>query len=319
MESTRHEDVAGPDEAGLRLDRFCAARHPEVSRTRLAGLIKDGRVRLDGRPARPSERLAEGSVVVLEIPPLEDERLVPEERPLVVLHEDDDLLVLDKPADLVVHPGAGVQGGTLAAALLFRDPGLAGVGGEGRSGLVHRLDRGTTGVMVVARNEAAHHALQEQFRARTVEKLYHAIVWGRPREPEGRVDLPVGRDPRVRLRMATCVAGARAAVSLYRTRAEVPGFAFLEVRILTGRTHQVRVHLAAIGHPIVGDETYGGIRIASVTDPRRRQALKQVDRPLLHAARLALDHPRTGERMVFTAPWPDDLSAAWSALGGPLP
>ena len=312
--SARHE--AGPEDEGLRLDRFCALCHPEVSRSRLAAAIREGRVTLDGRAARPSESLRAGARIAIDFPPAADDTLVPEAIALSIVHEDDELLVLDKPAGLVVHPGAGVREGTLAAALLHHDPALAGVGGAGRSGLVHRLDRGTSGLMVVARTDAAHRALAAQFHARTVEKAYDAIVWGRPREREGEIDLGVGRDPKNRVRMRAGVAGGRAARSLYRVIEEVPGFALLEVRILTGRTHQVRVHLAALGHPIVGDVTYGGERSASVGDPRRRQAARAIGRPALHARRLAFDHPRTGVRVRFEAPWPDDLRALWSALGG---
>jgi 23S rRNA pseudouridine1911/1915/1917 synthase len=312
--AARHE--AGPGDEGLRLDRFCALRHPEVSRSRLAALIREGRITLDGRAARPSEPLRAGARIAIDFPPADDDTLVPEAIALSIVYEDAELLVLDKPAGLVVHPGAGVREGTLAAALLHHDPALAGVGGAGRSGLVHRLDRGTSGLMVVARSDAAHRALAAQFHARTVEKIYDAIAWGRPREREGEIDLGVGRDPKNRLRMRAGVAGGRAARSLYRVLEEVPGFARLEVRILTGRTHQVRVHLAALGHPIVGDATYGGERSASVGDPKRRQAVRAIGRPALHARRLAFDHPRTGARVFFEAPWPDDLRVLWSALGG---
>ncbi len=310
----RHE-VAEPEE-GLRLDRFCARHHPEVSRSRLALLIREGRVRLDGRPSRPSETVRRGAVVEVEIPPPVDARLAPEPIPLRIVYEDDELIVLDKPAGLVVHPGAGVREGTLAAALLHRYPGLAGIGGEGRAGLVHRLDRGTTGLMVVARQDAALRALSAQFRQREVEKIYDAIVWGRPRDAEGEIDLAVGRDPRRRVKMRAGVRGGRSARSLYRVVEEVPGFARLEVRILTGRTHQVRVHLAALGHPIVGDATYGGERSASLTDARRRTAVRALGRPALHARRLAFVHPRTGERVAFETAWPEDLCTLWSALGG---
>jgi 23S rRNA pseudouridine1911/1915/1917 synthase len=310
---------AGPDDEGLRLDRFCALRHPEISRSRLAAWIREGRVTLDGRPARPSEAVRAGTQVEIDFPPPVDDTLRPEPIALALVYEDEDLLVLDKPPGLVVHPGAGVREGTLAAALLHHDPALAGVGGAGRSGLVHRLDRGTSGLLVVARSDAAHRALAAQFHARRVEKIYDAITWGRPRVREGEIDLGVGRDPRLRVRMRAGVAGGRTARSLYRVVEEVPGFARVEVQILTGRTHQVRVHLAALGHPIVGDATYGGERSASVGDPRRRQAVRAIGRPALHARRLAFDHPRTGLRVAFEAPWPADLRDLWCALGGRWP
>lgn len=308
--------TVGVAQAGARLDRFCAAVHPEQSRSRLTSLIKAGRVLVDGRPARPSEPLRAGCVVTLAIPPPRDERVVPEEIPLYLLYEDEAVIVIDKPADLVVHPGAGVQTGTLVAALLHHDPQIAGVGGEGRAGLVHRLDRGTTGVMVIARTELAHRALVEQFQARRVEKRYHAIVWGRPRQGEGSIELTVGRDPRQRTKMSTRAPRGRAAHSEYSVLQDLPGFALLAVQIHTGRTHQVRVHLSAIGHPLVGDKTYGGDRGGSLTDVARRTAVARFMRPALHAARLAFEHPTRGERLLFEAPWPADLTALWSALGG---
>ncbi|MFN7965486.1 MAG: RluA family pseudouridine synthase [Acidobacteriota bacterium] len=315
--SFRHQ-VSSADE-GLRLDRFCATHHSEHSRSRLTELIKAGQVQLDGRSARPSELVRAGSIVTIELPPAHDDRLVPEAIPLSVLYEDDALLVIDKQAGLVVHPGAGVKQGTLAAALLNRDPRLAGVGGEGRAGLVHRLDKGTTGVIVIARHELAHRALHAQFVARGVNKLYDALVWGRPRQSSGSIDLPVGRDPKNRVKMSTRSKQARAAESRYEVKQELPGFAWVQVQILTGRTHQVRVHLTALGHPLIGDQTYGGARAASVMDPVRRRAILALQRPALHARRLELDHPTSGERMAFEAPWPDDLEQLWRALGGVHP
>lgn len=316
---TEHRLEVGPGDAGARLDRFCASHIPQVSRSRLAELVREGIVLVDGAPARPSLRLEPGSVVELRVLARVEPVLLPEDITLAIVYEDEDVIVLDKPAGLVVHPGAGVTGGTLAAALLHHDPAIAGVGGPGRAGIVHRLDQGTTGVMVAARNERAHRALQEQFRARTVDKLYHAIVWGRPRAAEGRIDRPIARDPSRRVKMSTRVPGGRAAESHYRVIETVPAFAFVEVRIRTGRTHQVRVHLAAIGHPVVGDALYGGARAASIADPARRRAVLAIDRPLLHAARLAFDQPRTGARLAFEVPWAGDMVRAWRALGGTRP
>jgi 23S rRNA pseudouridine1911/1915/1917 synthase len=308
-----------PDEAGVRLDRFCAARHPEMSRSRLAELIRRGLIQVDGRAARPAEKVRPDSSVSLVVPPLEDTRLRPEPIPLQIVYEDGHLLVVDKPAGLVVHPGAGARSGTLAAALVHHAPVVAGVGGEGRAGLVHRLDRGTSGLLVVAKTPASHQTLAAQFRARTVRKVYHAVVWGRPRVSEADITLPVGRDPRRRVKMSTRAPRGRAAHSSYRVLAMVPGFALVEIRIHTGRTHQVRVHLSAIGHPVVGDATYGGMRARSVIDPARRKALLAVERPLLHAALLAFEHPADGRRLEFRSPWPADMAVLWSALGGRTP
>ncbi|UCF68870.1 MAG: RluA family pseudouridine synthase [Acidobacteriota bacterium] len=303
----------------MRLDRFCAARHPERSRSQLARLIREGLVLLDGAAARPSVPLSPGSVVTVTLPPPADERVHPAPLPLDVLYEDEHFLVINKPAGLVVHPGAGVRGPTLAAALLHRDARLAGVGGAGRCGLVHRLDRGTSVLLLVARHPAAHEKLAAQFRARRVDKLYHAIVWGRPGEAAGSIELPVGRDPRSRVKMSTRSARARRAESHYRVLEEVPGFALVAVKIVTGRTHQVRVHLSALGHPIVGDRTYAGDRTRSVLDPLKRKALRTLDRPALHARKLRFEHPATGASMSFIAPWPEQLTLVWRALGGAAP
>lgn len=310
--SQRH--TVTPSEAGSRLDRFCAARHPERSRARLTALIKAGAVRVDGALARPAAQLVAGAVVTIDFPPIESTRLQPAAIPLAILYEDEALLVLDKPPGLVMHPGSGTGPETLAAALLHHDPRLAGIGGEARSGLVHRLDKGTSGVLVVARTDAAHRALAAQFRGRSVEKWYDALVWGRPRHATGRIELPVGRDPKARVKMSTRAPGGRAATSLYRVEQELPGFAWVAVQILTGRTHQVRVHLAAIGHPLLGDATYGGARAASVQGAARRRLLSAWTRPALHARSIAFEHPVSGERLAFTAPWPADLQALWQAL-----
>lgn len=306
------------EEAGTRLDRYCAAHHPERSRSQLAKLIRDGAVLVDGAPAKPGHVVDEGAEVRLILPPLprQDPRVEPEPIPLTILFEDDDVIVLEKPAGLVVHPGAGVREGTLVAALLHHDPALAGVGGEGRGGLVHRLDRGTTGLLLIARHGAAHRALTAQFRERSVDKIYRAIVWGRPREASGVVDLPIGRDPKTRTRMSARAARGRTAQSEWTVLAEAPGFAQLAVRILTGRTHQIRVHLQAVGHPIVGDALYGGDRSRSILDPRLRLAVRAMKRPALHAEKLAFTHPRTGERCEFESPIPDDMSALWRAIAG---
>jgi len=316
---TRHRHPVPPEAAGERLDRFLAALHPDRSRSRIQALVREGLATVDGRPARPGERLRGGELVEIVLPPEPPEdRIEPEPLPLEVLHEDEHLAVLVKPAGVVVHPGAGVREGTLAAAILHRWPETAGVGGPGRPGIVHRLDRGTSGVILVARTAEAHRALQEQFRERTVEKRYAGICWGRPREPSGRIELPVGRDPRSRVKMTTRARGGRPAITLWRVLEEVPGFALVEARILTGRTHQVRVHLAAIGHPLAGDDVYGGRRERSVADPVRRGALRALERPALHALEIAFDHPATGRRMRFRAPWPPDLRDLWTVLGGRL-
>jgi 23S rRNA pseudouridine1911/1915/1917 synthase len=253
-----------------------------------------------------------------EPPPAVDDRVQPEAGPLVVLWSDDDLLVLDKPADLVVHPGAGRRTGTLAHRLLAAYPELAGVGGPGRPGIVHRLDRGTTGCLVVARHRAAHEALAKSFAERTVDKHYLAVVWGRPRQRFGAVDAPIGRHPVDRQRMAVRPRG-RPALTRWRTLASTGPVSLLEVELATGRTHQIRVHLKHLGHPLVGDPVYGEPRHRGLRGGARL-ALESFPRPALHAWRIALPHPAHGRRVAFAAPVPDDLRELWrDATGASFP
>jgi 23S rRNA pseudouridine1911/1915/1917 synthase len=293
-----------------RLDRLLADAFPDLSRSRVRALIDSGHVTVQGRPARPADRPAPGAEVELHEPPAGPAAPGPEDIPLQVVHEDADLLVIDKPAGLVVHPGAGHRAGTLVSALLHRVRDLSGVGGVLRPGIVHRLDRGTSGLMVVAKNDAAHLALARQFAARTVQKEYLALVVGAPRVRQATLAQPIGRDPRHRQRMSVRARRARPAETRYVVEEAFAGAALLRVRIRTGRTHQIRVHLAAAGHPVAGDATYGGGRA-----PRRAgEPLAALDRPALHAASLAFDHPRTGARLAFTSPLPEDLRRAVEAL-----
>jgi 23S rRNA pseudouridine1911/1915/1917 synthase len=289
-------DVARAD-VGERLDRFLARRLPEFSRSRIQALIELGHVRLQGAAAKPSQRLRAGQRIRVSVPEPASARPLPETLPLRVVFEDAKLLVIDKPAGMVVHPGAGRASGTLVNALLFHVKDLSGVGGVLRPGIVHRLDRGTSGLMVVAKDDATHRALSAQFAAREVEKEYLALVVGIPKQVRGEIRAPIGRDPIHRKRMSVRAPRGRLAHSRYELLKRLPGAALLRVRIFTGRTHQVRVHLASIGHPVAGDATYGG----------RRPGFERLQRPALHAARLAFTHPASGERVSFEAPLPDDL------------
>ncbi|HWW73868.1 MAG TPA: RluA family pseudouridine synthase, partial [Pyrinomonadaceae bacterium] len=230
-----------------------------------------------------------------------------------VLHEDDEVVVVNKPAGLVVHPAAGVHTGTLANALAFHFSRLSERAGSSRPGIVHRLDRDTSGVIVVAKTARAHESLSDQFRARTVFKSYVALVHGVTREEKGKVEEPLARDPRNRTRMAV-VRNGRASLSLWRVRRRYERFTLLDVQIKTGRTHQIRVHLAWIKHPVVGDETYGGGRDKTVADPRLRARVAALGRQFLHAERLGFHHPSTGEWMSFNAPLPPELSEFLDAL-----
>lgn len=299
------------DEAGERLDRHLA-RRLDLPRNRVRRWLDDGRVTLNGRAAKPSTALRAGDEVAVDVPDEPPEAgLEAEAGELAVIHEDVDLVVLDKPAGLAVHPGAGRTRGTLAHRLLFRYPETAGVGGPGRPGIVHRLDRDTTGVLVVARSDLAYRRLSAAFAAREVEKTYLAIVYGVP-DPEGRVELPIGRDPRDRKRMAVR-AGGRPAATRYRTLGSAHRVSRLELGLETGRTHQIRVHLKAIGHPLVGDPVYGEARWRGL-EQRFRRPLRDFPRPALHAWRLAFAHPATGERVAFEAALPEDMERLWREL-----
>jgi 23S rRNA pseudouridine1911/1915/1917 synthase len=302
---TRTLSVPAAD-AGTRLDRWLAARVPELSRARLQALIDLGHVRIDGSAPKASRRLVGGEEIHLEIPRAAPETLVPEPIALSVIHEDRDVLVVDKPVGMVVHPGAGHATGTLAAAVLAHAPGTAGVGGARRPGVVHRLDKDTSGLLVIAKTALAYEALTAQLVARTVTRRYRAVVHGPVKTDTGVVDAPIGRHPRDRIRMAIVPRGKRA-VTHYAVLERFSQFTDLDVRLETGRTHQIRVHMASLRHPIAGDDLYGG-RIARAPLPVALSGLA------LHAARLAFLHPVTGNRMEFASPLPARMERLLSRL-----
>ncbi len=309
-----HEFVVGANEAGQRLDMFLA-RVSGLSRAHIQRLIAEGRVLVDGHPQKPGRAVNPGGRIRLEIPPAVPLALVPEIMPLDILHEDSHLLVLNKPAGLVVHPGAGRRTGTLVHGLLAHCRELPGIGGVERPGIVHRLDRDTSGVMVVAKTEAAHHALSLQFKTRVVQKWYLALVHGEMREGAGRIEAAIGRRETDRQRMGVRERGGREARTAYRVLRRLPGMTLVELRLETGRTHQIRVHLAHIGHPVVGDRVYGGRR------ERRRtgQEGPAAERQMLHAWRLGFQHPQDGAWREFTAPLPADfLRLAGEIPPGPV-
>jgi 23S rRNA pseudouridine1911/1915/1917 synthase len=315
------EVTAGPESAGERADRFLAAAIGSVSRSRVKALIAGGHARRDGAPlSDPAEAVRAGSRYALSIPPAAPAAPRPQAMPLSILHEDAELIVLDKPAGLVVHPAPGNQEGTLVNALLAHaGEELPGIGGERRPGIVHRLDKDTSGLMVVAKTERAHHALSASFAARDLEREYLALVWGLPEPPAGEIEGAIGRHPVDRKRMAVVARGGKPALTRYATqRAWGTACALLRCRLLTGRTHQIRVHLAHRGHPLVGDPVYLRRTPAAarlLPEPARR-ALLAFPRQALHAATLGFRHPVSGERLRFSAPLPADLAALLVLLDG---
>ena len=314
MSSTTHTITVPDDSDGLRLDRFLASVLAEQSRSQIQRLIKDGHVRVGGRDAKANQAVKTGQAVAVDIPEPYEPRPQPEALPLPILYQDPDLIVIDKPAGMVVHPAAGHDSGTLVNALLHHVDDLSGIGGEKRPGIVHRLDRGTSGVMVVAKRDAAHEELARQFHDREVEKEYLALVWGEVMAGR-RIDAPIGRDPGNRKKMSAAsarVRRSREAVTRI-VRAEHFGrmLTLAQVAIHTGRTHQIRVHLSAIGHPIVADALYGGVHRRVPGDLR---AVTHLDRPFLHAARLAFTHPGDGRRMEFSSQLPGDLQRVLDEL-----
>lgn len=293
-------------EASQRLDA-CVAARLGCSRARVQHGIEAGEVLVNGRVARSSYKVRAGDVVEVELAEVVEAAVVPEDLPLSVLHEDADLAVIDKPAGMVVHPAGDIVRGTLANALAHRW-GIA-------PGLVHRLDRDTSGVMVVARTDGARERLTAQFRSRAVKKRYVALVYGRVPDARGTIAAPIARDARNRLKMITCDPGeGREALTLYEVRERWDDLTLLDVEIKTGRTHQIRVHCAHLGHPVVADEMYGRGRASSVRDPALREAIAALGRQFLHAARLGFEHPSTGERLVFEAPLHEDLSTLLGAV-----
>ena len=305
MDNSLPQILVTEAEAGERLDAFLASHIEGWSRARLQRLIEDGDVLVSAREVKPAYKLRAGDTIEVELTPAPTTEFVPEDIPLTVVHEDDDLIVVNKPAGMIVHPAAGTPSGTLANALAFHFQQLSTSGGAARPGIVHRLDKGTSGLLVVAKTEVAHENLADQFRAREVFKSYIALVHGQV-ERRGEIDQPIARDPRNRTRM-TVVRGGRPALSLYRIRESFDRFSLLDVELKTGRTHQIRVHLAWLKHPVVGDEVYGGGRDKTVSDAKIRGAIAKLNRQFLHATQLGFRHPRTRQQMLFKAVLPPEL------------
>ncbi len=305
--------VVSAEDAGQRLDRFLASQLPDLSRSRIQLLIDEGRVRVDGVARKPSHRIAAGETIAVEIPPPSPAGVATEPIPLKVIYEDEDVAVVNKAAGIVVHPGAGAESGTIVAALLHRFGGIRGlstVGGPLRPGIVHRLDKGTSGALVIARTDAAHKKLVEAFRDRLIEKTYIALVHGKTKGDSGTIELPIARDLRRRSRMTARRREGRAARTDWRARLRLGAFTLIEANLHTGRTHQIRVHFSALGCPVVGDTLYGAPRQERIGS----ELLPPLERNFLHAARVAFAHPRTGERIDVRAPLSPELVSYLTSL-----
>ena len=312
-EAARHvAATVAAAEARQRLDVWLASRLPELSRSRIKVLIEGGHVEVDGAPRKASHRLKPGERVRALVPPPPSDDMAAEQIPLRVVFEDAHVLVVDKPAGMVTHPGAGRSMGTLAAAALAHAPGISGVGGPRRPGIVHRLDKGTSGLIVLAKTRAAYDSLTAQLGRRTVARRYLCLAHGVIRRDAGVIDAPITRDPRSRVRMAVARAGTgKRAVTRFRVLERFAGFTYLECRLETGRTHQIRVHLASLGHPLVGDATYGGRKGCDILSPELVGGLGGV---ALHAAGLSFLHPATGEPVDLACPLPHRIAALLSHL-----
>lgn len=313
--------VVSEEEDGDRLDYFLGTNAPELSRTRAKSIIEDGLVTVNGRRVKPSTRIFPGDVIHASVPELEKLRARPESIPLEVLYEDDDIIVINKGPKMVVHPAPGTPGGTLVNALMGREASLSSVGGDLRPGIVHRLDRDTSGVIVVAKNDLAHRRLSAAFEERRVSKVYLALVWGNPGSEQGTIDEPIDRHPRDRKRMAV-VQGGRDAVTRWRVLERFSFAALVEARPETGRTHQIRVHMAHMRNPIIGDPMYSGDkRSFGDVSPDQRSHAKRVNdlagRHCLHARCITFDHPGTGMRIDIAAHLPDDFADVLDALRHP--
>jgi 23S rRNA pseudouridine1911/1915/1917 synthase len=295
-------------ESGKRLDLFLSGTHLNLSRSQAKNLIERHLMFLNQKPTKPSAHVKTGDIVSGSLPKPEPLSLKPEPLPLTILYEDPSIIVIDKPSGIVVHPAYGNPSGTLVNALLYHCKDLSGINGVLRPGIVHRLDKDTSGVMVVAKEDQAFHHLTKQFKTRTVEKLYLAIVYGKFGQNEGLIDSAIGRHPSERKRMSTRTRRGKAAITRWKKVEEFDSCTLLEISPQTGRTHQIRVHLTSMGHPVLGDPLYGRKgRPGTIHDPALKECVKRIHRQALHAHRLKFDHPRTGERLQFVSPVPQDM------------
>lgn len=291
-----------------RLDTFLARTLENMTRSTAQRLIETGLVTVDSFPQKPSLKLKGGETISVTIPPPEPAEAIAEQIPLEILYEDHDIIVVNKPAGMTVHPGAGNSSGTLVNALLGHCRDLSGIGGELRPGIVHRIDKDTSGVLVAAKNDLAHHSLARQFKEHTIKRIYLALVYGSPREEKGRIESVIGRHPVDRKRMSGTAKRGKQAVTHWRVAGRYPGITLMRLKLETGRTHQIRVHLSETGYPLVGDEVYGGSgRLANIRDTVLRKLVKELGRQALHAKTLGFIHPVTGEYLEFDTELPEDM------------
>jgi 23S rRNA pseudouridine1911/1915/1917 synthase len=300
---------------GMRVDVFAQRQFPQLSRSLVKKLIVDGWIRVGGLTIKASYALKGGERLEVNIPPPEAIEAEPEDFPLEIIYEDRDMLVINKPAEKVVHPGAGIKGGTLVSAILHHCKDLSGIGGKLRPGIVHRLDKGTSGVLLIAKNDCAHVILSEQFKMRQIKKTYLAFVWGIPRLRQGVMDKPLGRDRKDRKKISSRTAKARSARTRYRMLQNFGPISLLELEPETGRTHQIRAHLSELGHPVVGDPVYGkGLRRLAHLPKELQERIKALPFQLLHALRLQFRHPVTGMALDLTAPLRREMGDFQEAL-----
>jgi 23S rRNA pseudouridine1911/1915/1917 synthase len=314
----RHSVTAAPAEAGMRLDRLLATHATALSRSRVKALVESGHVAAEGATiSDPSYRVKPGQVFTIVVPDARPAKPQPQAIPLDVLYEDADLIVVNKPAGMVIHPAPGNPDRTLVNALIAHcGASLSGIGGEARPGIVHRLDKDTSGLMVAAKNDATHRTLSEAFAAHRIERAYKAVVWGVPNPASGEIGGSIGRHPTNRKRMAIVARGGKTALTRYRVLRPVGAAASLvECRLATGRTHQIRVHMAAIGHPVMGDPTYGGMSAARMALLGKAQlAPREFYRQALHAFRLGFSHPTSGDKMSWEVDFPNDIKELIASL-----
>lgn len=302
-------------QSGQRLDVFLVQNDQSLSRSRIKRAIEDGEVLVNGLTPKPSQRLKEGDLIRLNLQQAKEALALPQEIPLNIIYEDAAIIVVNKEAGMVVHPAPGNYDHTLVNALLFHCRDLSGIGGVLRPGIVHRLDKGTSGLIVAAKSDAAHHSLAAQFKNHEVEKTYLALVWGDIKGDRGEIILPVGRHPGDRKKMSTKSKRGREAITYWKVRERYGLATLLEVEIKTGRTHQIRVHLSDRGYPVVGDAVYGNAsKIRSITDAVLKAQFKALNRQALHAARLSFTHPQSGAKVVFEATMPEDMAGLCAQL-----